>query len=482
MPSDPAPAVTAPAGPVTSPRRLHVLSPVFLLIGNARQLILPLIAGVAVSRTVTRLLPLLFLVLLVYTVLQWWRRTWWLDGTVLRVDEGVLNRTQRVLPLARIQQVGVQRKLTHRLLGVATLKVEAAGGDSGSEVDLAVMGLAEAGWLRETLLAARGTAPTQAEAPPERLVVSLSLGEVALAGITSARAAAVLAVIGSLQQYLPEFDVIRWIVDRLETNPLGDVGPTTVGLALLALAVVWLALSAGSYILTDYGFTMTIKGGDVVVRRGLLERREAVVPLARVQVVRIDESLPRLLLGRGSVRVQRARADGREAQGAGRVAIPILPADRFAAVLGELLPGAVPLPELSQHPLAARRRAVIRRTMPVVVVAGILAVAFRPWGALALLAVPLAVAAGLAAYRSLGNAHAGGYLYTRHGAVVRRTAVVPGGKAQSLRASSTPFQRRSSLATLHVDVAGGGGVPRVGDESDEAVARLLTRLRRAPAT
>jgi putative membrane protein len=107
--------------------------------------------------------------------------------------------------------------------------------------------------------------------------------------------------------------------------------------------------------------------------------------------------------------------------------------------------------------------------------------------ALALAALPVlgvAVAVGLGAYRSLGHATAEGFLYARAGVAIRVLAVVPVAKAQSGSVRSSPFQRRAGLATLHVDIAGGGPTPQVHDESEpraEALLQVVLGRRVAPA-
>jgi putative membrane protein len=95
---------------------------------------------------------------------------------------------------------------------------------------------------------------------------------------------------------------------------------------------------------------------------------------------------------------------------------------------------------------------------------------------LAVLALPvlaLAVVLGLAAYRNLGHATREGFLYARVGVAIRVTTAVPVAKAQSGSVRSSLFQRRAGLATLHVDIAGGGPTPRVHDESEGTATGLL---------
>jgi putative membrane protein len=299
-----------------------------------------------------------------------------------------------------------------------------------------------------------------------------------LAGITGTRAAAVLAVLGPLSQLTDWFpNLSDWLLRRFNPEAVAPTTPAAVVAVAVLAAAVWLGLAAASSVVTDFGFTLARVGGDLVVRRGLLERREAVLPFARLQVVRVEESLLRRWLGLASIRIQSAGRAGGAEQTASRLAVPILQRSDVNRVLGELLPGAAPVPPLLAPPPAARRRMVRRgilQTAPLILAAiVVLWTVSRPAAPAALLGVPLAVLAGLAAYRSLGHARRDGFLYARQGTVIRVTTVVPVAKAQSGSVRSSFFQRRVGLATLHVDVAGGGPTPKVMDEAEPTAEELL---------
>src|ERR687889_1851907 len=165
MPSEdsaPAPGAAGVALEGGGPRRLHLLSPVFFATGHARRL-WPL-ALLLAARRQWWLLALGALILLAWSALEWLRRTWTLEGGALRLEEGVLSRKLRAVPFDRIQQVDLVRTPLHRLLGVATLRVETAGGGSAAEVDLNVVTLAEAQALRSTLLRAKARAVAESGA------------------------------------------------------------------------------------------------------------------------------------------------------------------------------------------------------------------------------------------------------------------------------------------------------------------------------
>ena len=474
----------APAG---GPRRLHVLSPVFFAAGHVRRL-WPL-ALLVLARRQLWLVVAVAVVLLAVTTLEWYRRTYALEAGALRLEEGVLARKLRVVPFDRIQQVDLVRKPLHRVLGVATLRVETAGGGGAAEVDLDVVPLGEAQALRSLLLRAKEgaavaggdaavAAAAEAAAPAERALLRLSVGEVMLAGITGTRAAAVLIVLGPLSQLSDLFPSLSdWLLGRFNPEAVAPTTPAAVVAVAVLAVLVWLGLAAASSVVTDYGFTLATAGADLVVRRGLLERREAVMPIARLQVVRVDESLLRRALGLASIRIQSAGRSGGADDTASRLTIPVLPRAEVNRVLGELLPGAAPVPGLLAPPPVARGRAVRRSVLRAAPLTAALAVALwvlsRPAAPVALLLVPLAVLGGLAAYRNLGHARRDGFLYARQGVAIRVTTVVPVAKAQSGSVRSSLFQRRAGLATLHVDVAGGSATPRVVDESEGTAEELL---------
>ncbi|MGH9184107.1 MAG: PH domain-containing protein [Acidimicrobiales bacterium] len=466
----------------TAPRRLHPLSPFFNVVALARQLVAP--GVVALTAGGVRYLLAVVVAVLGVRVVAWWRRCYRLQGGVLHVESGVLVRSQQLVPCDRIQQVNLVRKLRHRLLDVATVRVETAGGGDSS-VELEVVSTEEAHRLRADLLAARTTVPPPARAgrgadgvgaepawvPTEWPVVALTYPQLAVAGLTGSELFVFVALLGWAFQLAEELPG-----DLLGQVDLGDVvGGLDLPLAL-GLGAVLVALSSASAvtwsILRNAGFTLTLVGDELHARRGLLDRREAVLPTGRIQAVRVTASPLRRAVGYVSVRLQSAGL-GTESEER-RVAVPILPAADLDRVLGLVLPGAV-LPPLRRPPRVALHRAVVRWTAPTTAVAVPAAAAWPP-GALALLAVPLAVGLGVATYRGMGHARLGPHLVTRRGALIRRTVIVPAERAQSGRVRATPFQRRVGLATLFVDVAGPGTTPRVKDEEAVVARRLLGQL------
>ena len=66
-----------------------------------------------------------------------------------------------------------------------------------------------------------------------------------------------------------------------------------------------------------------------------------------------------------------------------------------------------------------------------------------------------------------------------HGFIHHRIVLVPTGRIQSARTTSSPFQRRARLQTIHLDVARATIAPALFD-IDEAAGDTLRRTLPAP--
>jgi putative membrane protein len=495
-PGSPPPAAAAhhrsSAPDFAAPRALH---PASIVLGiPLRQLIqglvFPALIGASAGpglRFVVVIVVGLLSAILVGRVLAWQRFRFSFDGEVLRIDEGVLSRSHRALDVARIQQVEVDRSLVARVLGLATLRVETAGGSGEPEIELRVIPEAEADALRSAVrdskAALRGDAPTGADAddadrsaagvePAGDEVVRVGLPRIVLASVTGSRLLVLPAVLLASLQF---------VGDATELGG-GSLDPETLVRRLLALGVVAIvallipaslvvATSAG--ILRDYGWTMRRIDDDLHVSRGLLSTRQSVVPLARVQLVEVQRNWIRRALGFAVIRVHSAGGGGDDS----RVIIPLVRSDEVDRLVGALLPGVAGVPTLRSHPPMARRRAVFRWLRAAVLPTAALLLVPELSGALRVLGVVLpfaAVALALIEYSQLAHGRTERVLASRSGALAVTTGLAPLVKVQGVTQRASWFQRRLGLATLTAHVAGPGGDLTVLDLG----ARRGTELRR----
>jgi uncharacterized membrane protein YdbT with pleckstrin-like domain len=138
-------------------------------------------------------------------------------------------------------------------------------------------------------------------------------------------------------------------------------------------------------------------------------------------------------------------------------------------------------PPLVPRSEVARRRAVVRRVVAVAVLAAVPAVVLRPVGLVLLVLAGLGVPWGRAAHRRAGWGTSAATIALAHGVLHHRLDLVPLDRLQSTSTSASPLQRRASLATVHVDVAGSSAAPSLFDVERGAALDLARRAALAAA-
>ncbi len=441
-PPDPRPVAAAPA----DWSRLHPLTP--LLRGGRFVLVLLAVVGQQGLRQASATAALAGLAVAVPVALlagfvSWRRTAYRLTPTELQVDSGVLQRRSRRVPLARLQSVDVVRPLAARVLGLAELRLEVAGGGR-TEAPLAYLSEQDAHHLRRRLLALAARTPgaqvddadgggDDAPEPDETVLVRVPTG----------------ALIGSVLLGAPALVALTLLVVGvvvLLVAPSAASGTVLAGLPLL--------LGTGSLavrrVLAEYGFTLAEAPDGLRLRHGLVDTRAQTIPLDRVQQVRVVE--PVLWRRQGWVRVEvdvaGYGATRGDEQAATSALLPVAPRPYALALVDRVLGAALP-PVDQPVPRRARWRAPLSGRR-------------------------LAV--------GLDDTH----LVARSGILTTTYDAVPLRKVQSLRRSQGPWQRRLGLASVHADTAGRrlpGAVARHrdADAAEALLAELTARARRARA-
>ena len=412
----------------------------------------------------------------VWGVLSWRATTYRVSGGAFHFKQGVLQKSERSLPLERVQSVDTVQGVVQRVFGVVGVRVEAAGGGGEPEISLSALSRTAAGALREELT--RSASRTPAEAPEVPAVLRrISARDLLLAGVTSGQIGVAASVVFGASQAV-ERVLPRDFAQRLSEAFL----PRTISAVLFLLLAValfsWLLAILGT-VFAHAGFTLSrsADGKYLHVRRGLLERHESTVPLARIQAIRVVEGVLRQPFGLAALRVESA-GFGAE-RGVSTTLFPLLPRREVGKFLRVAVPEfAAPLDHLEPLPGRAWRRYAFRSALPVLVLAVPYAVLFFPWGLAGLLLALPAALYGLLRYRAAGHGLDDDRLVLRFRRLARTTVVAPRGRLQSRGYSVSPFQRRVGLATLKIEVASGSGGAafRLADVEAETAGSLIEAL------
>jgi putative membrane protein len=422
--------------------------------------------------------------------LSWQATTYEVSGDAFRLRQGIIQKNERTIPLDHVQSVDTVQGVIQRLFDVVEVRIETAGGGASEpDASLSALDRASAEALRREIADSSREPVEIEEATGPTVLRHLNTRDLLIAGATSGQIGVAFSLVAVASQLFDELgnflseDLIRRTFETAAPNSI-------VAVLLLVLAVglfAW-SLAIGGTILAYAGFTLSREGDFLYIRRGLLERREATIPLARIQAVRIVEGILRQPFGLAALRVESAGYG--EDTGVSTTLFPLLPRKEAQGLLLDAAPEFTVVPALKPLPIRALRRYVFRTTAPVLLLAAALAFASSlafdsvSWGLLALLLVLPAAVYGWLRYRDAGWAYQGGRLVVRSRLLARTTAVAPRRRLQSRAVIRSPFQRRARLATFRAQVASGGGgaelrVADLGFDAAEALTEDLSpRARR----
>lgn len=392
------------------------------------------------------------------------------------IRSGVVSRRNREIPLRRVQNVDVTENVVHRLLGIAQVNLETAGG-SVSEANLRYVDVEVARQIqrdvrrRKKELTGAGEARDTEElesdekddGPVGEKLYEISGRELLLLSTFSIDLR-LIAFAFFLLSFVPP--------ERFEdfvSIPVDIAALPVVVLGLFVAVVLWL-IGFGTSFSRYYGFVLTRIDDTLGYERGLFNRYSGSVPIDKIQTFTLDENLPKRQFDYATLGVETAGYSRTQANEQGsETAVPLAKKDRITDLAVDV--GGIEVPEFELPPKRARRRYVLRYTLllgaiAVVLYAVELFTSFSPpeWY-LPLLGLPLAPVAAHLKWKSRGYYVGDEYVATRNGFWNRTTVILPYYRVQNVIESATVLQRRWTLATVTVDTAGSSGL-----RNDEARA------------
>lgn len=516
--------VTTPSnelGGLEDQRGLHALSLVFEVANRIRANLIPAIFA-SFSVVTGGIIGLyigvaIFGIAIAFSIIRFLTFRYRLTDSELLIDQGLIFRTHRSVPLNNIQNIDSVQNLFHRFFQVAEVRIETASGNE-PEATMRVLSIAEVDRLRDRILGmavsskslvanvdSSGDASSQSttstissarsilEIPTHRLVLAgllsnrgLVLASIAFGYFWQAQFSGYDPFKGSLEE--PTKVNVRGairgtilsfksILDSM-TESVSGQAKSISGILLIALFVLLLVLvlrlfSAAWYVIKFHGYRLTLRDEELHIRCGLFTKISATVPRQRIQVISIHRSWLARFFGLASIRVETTGGGtGQQSENAATTMgrhwfVPILAMSELEQVLHAMQPNIEwESGNLSWKALSPRARKRLVR-MPMIIGIALLIASmvqvftpFRNWAGVTAGAaiVWMALSLWISAKKSKSRKYATSekQILFRSGILMQKTSIGFLDRIQSVELVRSPFDRNWSMATLKFDTAGAG--------------------------
>lgn len=468
-------------------RRLHPLSMIVAWVREVPQTVIGIPAVIAFTSNAgigpAILLGLAFAGLnLLFAWMRWSRFRFGLGSGELVIESGLFSKSRRTIPFSRIQDVDIERSLTHRVLGLARVRVE-TGGSARDEGKLDALSMEDAEALRLAIRGQHVAVAQSAEISPVategNTIVAMPLSEVIKEGVFSFSFRSIAIIFGSLSYFASQ--ILEDAVDSdqiVAAAAASRVGENFSWIWLgfvIALPVLALITSVGHIVMRDFGFRLTAEAKGLRRTRGLFTKSDVLIPRRRVQLGLLRSGPIWDRIGRSAMFVQTM---GGDTKGGPPQVLPFAQAAEVNAALRELPVLDAERPALdrvsSYHPLLQMMRRIFWpvAAFPIVVY-------FQPY--VAVLGAFLLLIGGMTwlSGRRHRYAMAGDMLFVDQGWWRRKRWRVPLSNARNVSIRQGPVQRRFGVVTLLIDTAGGSlrADPSVVDIDRETAETLIASIK-----
>ncbi|EDL63249.1 PH domain-containing protein [Bacillus sp. SG-1] len=472
-------------------KKLHPISAVANFLKQLKELILPFIFLIFLNRGeeaegFLEWLPFIIgggimVFLLAAGITKWLRFSYWLEDGELRIEYGLFVKKKRYIPFERIQSLNLTEGILQRPFGLVKVKVETAGStdQKQAEAELTAISKHEAQELQKIINEAKSTRRnigTEVEHPEvltsSEVVFKMDFKQLLLMATTSGGAG---VVISGVLIFLSQFDELipyERVFNELEQFVRSGVVLVSM-VVIIGLLIAWIAAIIGT-LLVYAEFTVRKQGDDLIITRGLLEKKQVTVPLNRIQGVRKVENILRQPLGYAAVQIESAGGSVLEKESSTIKVLPMIKKQHIAAVMKDILPEYRMSVDFEPVPAKSLKRYLFRESLLVTAVIIGLSIAFWPLGLWSLLLYIPFWLFGYSKFRSAGWNIDASQLTLRYRSWQQHTLFMKKNRIQSLETEQNFFQVKRGLANVNATVKSGeaGAAGKIVDLDDESVKTI----------
>ncbi|MEZ7790481.1 PH domain-containing protein [Niallia circulans] len=451
--------------------RLHPVSIIYVILKRLREFIFPFIGIIVLGGKPTDWslytilgASLLLLIILISGFLSWYFFTFYVVGNELRMEYGVFIKKKRYIPFERIQSIDFTEGIFHRPFSLVKVKIETAGG-AEAEGELTAISKKVAQELKRYIIQKKNEQIETDEMieevePAQQEIYRITSKKLVILASTSGGVgviiSAIFAFISQFDDLIPYKEIYKHVQQVITS------GVALVSIVVFVLFVLLWILSWFITILKYANFTLSKTKDDLIITRGLIEKKQITIPLRRIQAIKITEAMLRQPFQLVGVSVISAGGSFDDIEASDVVAVPLLKKKELPLLLKEMVPEYEWNEELLSPPKRSIWRYIIKNSWAALPVIIALIYFFHEWGALSLLLLLVLPLWGYWNYRSAGYRISGKQLTLSFRQFNKTTFLMRRNRIQALYYTEGWWQRKGELASVQgVVLSGAGGATGV---------------------
>src|SRR6056297_2434532 len=399
--------------------------------------------------------------LLIVGVANWWRFLYKVEDDTLHIKSGIFVRKDLYLTRDRIQVIDVTSGILQRIFGLVRLDIQTAG-SSSRQAAIEAITTDNAREINRLLrpdkngdIAEGDQLDSDESEIKEESVKSIKLPvkELLIAASTSGSFGIALSLIATVfsqvEPLISQSEMYEYLIGLIPSD--ADI---VVILSTIAAFVVFAWLISFFSTLFKYGnFQLDVKEDEIVVSRGIFEKKRITIPYNRIQAIHVAEGMIRQPLGYASLHLESAGYGDEKGSGS-FVLFPLIGKRNIPSLLQGVVPEYNRGVEGLKLPKRALRRYLFRSTFLItaVIVPLYFWLNLNNW----IWLIPaLAMLWGWLKYRASAVGWNDDLFVIRSRFISKSTAYIKKKRIQDFSLQQSFFQRRRELCSVNMYVASG---------------------------
>tara|TARA_R100001143_G_scaffold63310_1_gene69658 strand:- start:19161 stop:20657 length:1497 start_codon:yes stop_codon:yes gene_type:complete len=427
----------------------------------------------------------LFIFLLIIGAANWWRFLYKMDGDTLHIRSGIFVRKDLYLTKDRIQVIDISSGVIQRLFGLVRLDIQTAGATSrqaaidaitkvkAMEINRVLRDIhsdpGEFGQVSEEIGISDSDVLKKLDLPHKELLIAASTS-----GSFGIALSVLATIFSQIEPLISESEMFEYLFSIIPSQ----TDAVMIGITIfIFIAFAWL-LSFFSTLFTYGNFKLIVKEKEIIISRGIFEKKRVTIPYNRIQAIHVSEGLIRQPLGYASIHLESAGYGDEKGTGS-IVLFPLIRRTNIIQLLNDVLPDYEKEMPGIKPPSRALRRYIFKSSFPITIVTGVLFwyLSLNLW----IWLIPIgSLFWGWLKYKDAALAWGEDILLFRSRQLSKSTAYIKKKRVQDAIIFQNVFQRYRNLCSVQIHVASGdrGKSFMVDDlEYDEGI-RLLNAVRK----